>query len=76
MSKNNIVDELRAYLLPDMLFEHSELFEKAADQIEQIKAIASDLYHHLDQYICMCRLSKCKCGYDDVMDAYREVFGE
>lgn len=76
MSKNDIVDELRTHLLSGTLSEYNKLFEKAVDEIEQIRAIASDLYYHLEQYICMCQLSKCKCGYDDVMDAYREAYGE
>ncbi len=34
---DDIVDELRTYLLPDMLCNHSELFEKAADEIERLR---------------------------------------
>ena len=48
----------------------------AADEIERLRQLADDLASHLRGYICQCQMSKCKCGYDDVMDAYEAVRGE
>lgn len=46
------------------------------DKIERLQQVADDLANHLRGYVCHCQMSKCKCGYDDVMDAYEAVRGE
>lgn len=48
----------------------------AADEIERLRELADNLYKTLLYYPCQCGLSKCKCGYDDMMDEYNEVRGE
>lgn len=48
----------------------------AADEIQRLRALADDLAHHLRGYVCHCNMSKCKCGYDDVMDAYEGIRDE
>ena len=48
---------------------------EAADEIERLRQLADNLAHHLQGYVCHCNMSKCKCGYDDVMDLYREIRG-
>ena len=35
--------------------------------------IADSLANHLKSYVCHCNLSKCKCGYDYVMDEYESA---
>jgi hypothetical protein len=45
-------------------------------EIERLQRLADDLAHHLRGYVCHCNMSKCKCGYDDVMDEYEAVRGE
>ena len=57
-------------------FGHDEsIWLDAADEIERLRQLADDLASHLRGYICHCQMSKCKCGYDDVMDAYEAVRG-
>lgn len=47
----------------------------AANEIERLRQLSDSLAHHLEGYVCHCQMSKCKCGYDDVMDLYREIRG-
>ena len=49
--------------------------KEAADEIELLRGLSDSLAHHLEGYVCHCQMSKCKCGYDDVMDLYREIRG-
>ena len=49
---------------------------QAADEIERLRQLADDLYKTLQYYSCLCGISPCKCGYDDMMDEYEEVRGE
>ena len=77
---DDIVTRLRAYNIGNIGHEASfhmeETLYEAADEIERLRAIADDLASHLRGYICKCQMSKCKCGYDDVMDAYEAVRGD
>ena len=45
---------------------------EAADEIERLRELADSLAQHLQGYVCHCNMSKCKCGYDDIMDEYHE----
>lgn len=46
---------------------------KLREQIKLWKEIAEGLATKLRQYPCACNLSKCKCGHDDILDAYQEA---
>lgn len=63
---NDIVDELRTHLLPDMLSDHSELFERAADEIERLQALVEHLSSQLRLQIK---------ANDKAWEAYKEVEG-
>ena len=62
--------------LVDPACDHDGVRAEAADEIERLQQVADDLASHLQGYICHCQMSKCKCGYDDVMHAYEAVRGE
>ena len=49
---------------------------EAADEIERLRELADNFYKTLLYYTCQCGISQCKCGYDDMMDEYKEVRGE
>jgi hypothetical protein len=49
---------------------------EAAAEIERLRELADNLYLTLQNYPCQCMLSKCKCGYDDMMDEYKDIRGE
>lgn len=48
----------------------------AADEIERLRELVDDMAQHLRSYLCHCNMVKCKCGYDSVMEHYKEVRGE
>lgn len=48
----------------------------AAKEIERLRELADNFYKTLLYYECLCGISPCKCGYDDMMDEYKEVRGE
>ena len=76
---DDIVTRLRAYNIGNIAHEASSHMEEtlyeAADEIERLRQLSDSLAHHLEGYVCHCQMSKCKCGYDDLMDEYREVRG-
>lgn len=76
---DDIVTRLRAYNIGNIGHEASSHMEEtlyeAADEIERLRGLSDSLAHHLESYICHCQMSKCKCGYDNVMDLYREIRG-
>ena len=77
---DDIVARLRAYNIGNIGHEASSHMEEtlyeAADEIESLRQLADNLVHHLQGYVCHCNMSKCKCGYDDIMDEYKAVRGE
>lgn len=50
-----------------------QLMLDGADEIERLRVLADDLFYYVTQYPCLCQLLKCKCGYDAVVDSYREI---
>lgn len=70
---DDIVTRLRNYDfmrdgdIPDVIMN------QAADDIETLRTLADDLFYYVTQYPCLCQLLKCKCGYDAVVDSYREI---
>ena len=48
----------------------------AANEIERLRKLADNFYKTMLYYPCQCSISPCKCGYDDMMDEYKEVRGE
>lgn len=75
---DDIVTRLRDRY-PNVVHPHilrdAELVGEAAAEIQRLRTLADNLAYHLQGYVCHCNMSKCKCGYDDVMDEYREVRG-
>ncbi len=45
---------------------------EAADEIERLRQLADNFYKTMLYYSCQCNISPCKCGYDDMMDEYKE----
>lgn len=80
MNNDDIVTRLREQIpIPLEVADEgapAHLIAEAADEIERLRELADNLAHHLQGYVCHCNMSKCKCGYDDVMDEYQEVRGE
>ena len=85
MVNDDIVDRLRKCYcgegfanrgLVDPACDHDGVRAEAADEIESLRQLADNLVHHLQGYVCHCNMSKCKCGYDDIMDEYKSVRGE
>lgn len=72
---DDIVTRLQMFSLDDGTDELNKLLSEAANEIERLGELADNLARHLQGYVCHCNMSKCKCGYDDVMDEYNEVRG-
>lgn len=56
--------------------DFSKLLWEAADEVQRLRELADNLYKTLLYYPCQCGISPCKCGYDDMMDEYKEVRGD
>lgn len=78
----DIVTRLRGQMTREFVIQHPHmvrvptLHEQAADEIERLRELADNLYKTLQYYSCLCGISPCKCGYDDMMDEYKAVRDE
>lgn len=52
----------------------SSQLQALLDENKQLIKLTDVLEQQLVTYGCICNLSKCRCGYDDAMDAYEEFW--